>query len=87
MPSRRKNVRDDQFTYSIDVVDDDDIAIEHIAGANNIFVANRSFDQLLFYFTERSILMLREGGRVMRREHGTGGWHREYIARTIGLPE
>jgi hypothetical protein len=31
--------------------------------------------------------MLREGGRVMHREHGTRGWHREFIARTFGLPE
>ena len=87
MPSRRKSVRDDQFTYSIDVVDADDNVAEHIAGANNMFVANRAFEQLLFYFTERSILMLCEGGRVMRREHGTGGWHREFIARTLGPPE
>jgi hypothetical protein len=86
MPPRKTNFQGDQFTYAIDVLDADGGVEDHIAGANNLHVANRAFEQLLFYYNERTILMLREGARVMRREPGTGGWHREFIERMSRSP-
>lgn len=74
----RMNLYDDAFTFAIDAVDADGKRKERLAGANNIFAANKAFDELLFHFNPGEILLLRQRGRVIRQEPAVGG-HRERV--------
>jgi hypothetical protein len=65
-------------TFAIDAVDADGKRKESLAGANNIYAANRAFDELLLHLKPGEILQLRQRGRVLRREAAVGG-HRERI--------
>lgn len=75
---RRMNLHDDAFTFAIDAVDAEGKRRERLAGANNIYAANRAFDELLFHFNPGETLLLRQGGRIIREEPAVGG-HRERV--------
>lgn len=82
----RTNLYDDAFTFAIDAVAADGKRKEKLAGMNNIYAANRAFDELLFHFNPGEILLLRQRGRVIRREAAVGG-HRERVIAQGGEPK
>lgn len=77
--NRRSNFQGDHFTHAIDVVDDTGKTKEHVAGANNVAVANIAFDELLYHHNPPEVLMLRDGARVMRQEKAKGGGKERYM--------
>lgn len=79
----RTNLYDDAFTFAIDAVDADGRRKEKLAGANNICAVNRAFDELLFHFNPGEILLLRQRGRVIRREAAIGGYRERVIAEAL----
>jgi len=79
----RMNLYDDAFTFAIDTVDADGKRKEKLAGANNICAANRAFDELRFHFNPGQILLLRQRGRVIRREAAVGGYRERVIAEAM----
>ena len=76
--SSRTNLYDDTFTFAIDNVNADGRCKEKLGGMNNIYAAQRAFDELLFHFNPGEILQLRQRGRVIREEQAVGG-HRERV--------
>lgn len=74
----RMNLHDDIFTFAIDLVDAEGKRKERLGGMNNVYAAQRAFDELLHHFNAGEIIILRQRGRIMRREHATGG-HRERV--------
>lgn len=70
MATRKTNFQGDHFTHAIDIIDKDGKAVEHIGGINNVVVANVAFEELRHYHGRNTILMLRDGARVMRRSRG-----------------
>ncbi|MEZ2132446.1 MULTISPECIES: hypothetical protein [unclassified Sinorhizobium] len=68
--SARANIHDDAFTFAIDVVTEDGKLMEKVAGANNISVAHKAFDEMLLHRGASDWLLLRQRGRVIRREAG-----------------
>lgn len=68
--SRKQNFQGDHFTHAIDLLLRDGTVYEHIAGINNVVVANIAFEELRHYHSSSTILLLRDGARVMRRSRG-----------------
>ncbi len=64
----------DRFTFAIDITDADGKIIEKIAGANNVVVANRAFDEVLHHHTPSTYLRLRQGGFIMKEARGIGDY-------------
>ncbi|QND39085.1 hypothetical protein HB771_17230 [Rhizobium leguminosarum bv. viciae] len=67
---RKPNFQGDYFVHAIDIVDKAGKLIDHIGGINNVVVANVAFEELRHYHSRNSVLILRDGARVMRRSRG-----------------
>ncbi|MGO7044411.1 hypothetical protein ACCT07_03080 [Rhizobium johnstonii] len=67
---RKPNFQGDYFVHAIDIVDKTGKLVDHIGGINNVVVANVAFEELRHYHSRNSVLILRDGARVMRRSRG-----------------
>ncbi|MGO6938503.1 hypothetical protein [Rhizobium johnstonii] len=67
---RKPNFQGDYFVHAIDIVDKAGKLVDHIGGINNVVVANVAFEELRHYHSRNSVLILRDGARVMRRSRG-----------------
>ena len=79
------NMRGDPFTHIISTKDANGNIDDHVGGADNAAAAQAAFDVLLYYYQEHQELVLRERGRILREERGTGGWYRDHLKRTLGI--
>ncbi len=74
----------DHFTFTVELVREDDSIVEQLAGANNVDAAQAAFETLPRYYGERDILRIRQGSRIMNRVHGTDEDRKALLARMRG---
>lgn len=68
----RSDIFQDPFLHMIEEAKADGTVVRTVAGAHNIFVAARAYEELLRQTSKGTWLTMRERGRVIRHEQATG---------------